>query len=56
MSKSPTDYAVGSTVSFLAGPTKVPVTAKVTGYDGQFVVTQDAAGKVRKTRPGAISN
>jgi hypothetical protein len=55
MAPSPTDYAIGSTVSFLAGPTRVPVTAEVTGHDGQFVVTRDANGKVRKTRPGAIN-
>jgi len=56
MAKSPTEYAVGTKVSFLAGPTKVPVTdAEVTGHDGQFVVTKDAANKVRKVRPGAIT-
>lgn len=51
----PTDFAVGSTVNFLAGPTRVPVTATVTGHDGQFVLTKDANGKERKTRPGAIT-
>jgi hypothetical protein len=54
MSNAPTDHAIGSTVSFLAGPTRVPVTATVTGHEGQFVVTKDSEGKVRKTRPGAI--
>jgi len=55
MAKSPTEFAVGTTVNFLAGPTRVPVTADVTGHEGQFVVTQDAAGKTRKVRPGAIT-
>jgi hypothetical protein len=55
-STPPTDFAVGRKVSFLAGPTRIPVTdAEVTGHDGQFVVTTDAAGKVRKIRPGAIT-
>ena len=56
MAKSPTEFAVGSTVNFLAGPTRVPVTATVTGHDGQFVLTKDANGKERKTRPGAITS
>lgn len=56
MSKSPTEFAVGTKVSYLAGPTRIPVTdAEVTGHEGQFVVTKDAAGKVRKVRPGAIT-
>jgi hypothetical protein len=55
MSKAPNEFAVGSTVNFLAGPTRVAVTAEVTGLDGQFVVTKDSAGKVRKVRPGAIN-
>jgi len=58
MSKStaPTEFAIGSKVSFLAGPTRISVTgAEVTGHDGQFVVTKDADGKVRKIRPGAIT-
>lgn len=54
MAASPTDFPIGSTVNFKAGPTQVPVTAKVTGHEGQFVVTEDASGKTRKTRPGAI--
>lgn len=49
------DFPVGSRVSFLAGPTRVPVTAEVTGDDNGFVVTKDDAGKVRKARPGALT-
>jgi hypothetical protein len=56
MAASPTDHPIGSTVKFRAGPTRVPVTATVTGHDGQFVLTKDAAGKERKTRPGAIES
>jgi len=56
MAKSPTEFPVGTKVSFLAGPTRIAVSgAEVTGHDGQFVVTKDAAGKVRKIRPGAIT-
>jgi len=56
MSKSPTEFAVGTKVSFLAGPTRVAVNdAEVTGHEGQFVLTKDAAGKERKVRPGAIT-
>lgn len=47
------DY-LGKTVSFKAGPTRVPVTAEVTGDDNGFLVTKDSAGKVRKVRLGAI--
>jgi len=55
-SKTPTDIALGTKVSFLAGPTRVSVKdAEVTGYEGQFVITKDADGKVRKVRPGAIT-
>lgn len=56
MSKSPTEFAVGSRVSFLAGPTRISVSdAEVIGHEGQFVVTRDADSKVRKIRPGAIT-
>lgn len=56
MSKTPLEFAVGTKVSFLAGPTRISVTgAEVTGHDGQFVVTKDASGRVRKVRPGAIT-
>ncbi len=55
MAADPSTFAVGSNVRFLAGPTRVPVTAKVTGHDNGFVVTQDAAGKSRKARPGACT-
>jgi len=51
------DFAVGSKVSFLAGPTRIPVTdATVEGTDNGFLVTKDAAGKTRKVRPGAIQS
>jgi hypothetical protein len=55
MSK-PSDYSVGQSVTFLAGPTRVKVTAEVIGHEGQFILTQDDKGKVRKTRPGAITS
>ena len=50
----PADFEIGRKVSFLAGPTRVRVNAEVVGHEGQFVVTKDADGKQRKTRPGAI--
>lgn len=49
----PEDFAVGSTVTFLAGPTKVERTGTVKAHSGQFVVV-DVNGKERKTRPGSI--
>ena len=56
MAQSPTELPVGTKVSFLAGPTRVAVNgAEVTGHEGQFVVTKDDAGKIRKIRPGAIT-
>ena len=45
--------AIGSTVTFKAGPTQVVRTGTVTGHEGQFVVV-DVNGKSLKTRPGAI--
>jgi hypothetical protein len=49
-------FPVGSRVNFLAGPTRVAVTgAEVTGHDNGFAVTKDAAGKVRKARPKALT-
>lgn len=55
MAKSPTEYPVGTKVSFLAGPTRVQVNnAEVVGHDGQFVVTKDDSGKERRVRPGSI--
>lgn len=53
MAKSFDAFPVGSTVSFLAGPSRVRRTGEVTGYEGQFVVV-DVNGKSVKTRPGAI--
>lgn len=59
MATAPQTHAVGSTVSFIAGPTRVRRTGKVTGHDGQFVVVDVALGegktKSMKTRPGAIT-
>lgn len=57
MSKAPTEYAIGSTVKFIAGPTKVERTGTVTGHDKQFVVVDaQVNGKTKslKTRPGLI--
>lgn len=56
MKIDPTSFAVGRTVNFITGPTRIAVTAEVTGHDGQFVITKDANGRVRKTRPGAITS
>lgn len=44
----------GDKVSFKAGPRSTSkTTATVTGRDGMFLLTKDAAGKERKIRPGA---
>jgi len=53
MSKTPTEFPIGSTVTFTAGPTKVTRSGKVTGHERQFVVV-DVDGKPLKTRPGSI--
>lgn len=51
-----TDFPIGSKVSYLAGPTRIPVNdAEVTGSDNGFLITVDSAGKQRKVRPGAIT-
>jgi len=50
---TPAIPAVGTTVSFKAGPTQVLRTGKVTGNEGQFVLVE-VDGKTLKTRPGAI--
>lgn len=47
------EHAVGSKVTFATGRSGTEYTAEVTGKDGQFLVTKDADGKVRKVRPGA---
>lgn len=48
------DFPKGSKVSFRPSPRSAgDVTATVTGQDGQFLVTKDAAGKERRVRPGA---
>ena len=47
-------HPIGSSVTFKPGPkSHDEVTARVTGVDGGFLVTSDAAGKQRKVRPGA---
>ncbi len=51
-----TTPAIGDTVTFKPGPKATGnVTAKVTGIDGPFLVTQDSGGKVRKVRKGAAT-
>lgn len=55
MAADPTVFPIGSRVSFLAGPTRLAVTAEVTGYDNGFLVTKDDNGKERKARAGAAS-
>lgn len=49
------EFKIGDTVKFKPGPkwTGGPVAAKVTEIDGTFLVTEDAAGKVRRMRKGA---
>lgn len=48
------DFKNGDKVTFKPGPKAASsVTATVTGKDGDFLVTKDAAGKQRKIRPGA---
>lgn len=57
MATAPSNYAVGTEVTFIAGPTKVKRTGKVIGHEGQFVVVEvmiDDKPKTLKTRPGAI--
>jgi hypothetical protein len=52
---APETFPVGSRVSFLAGPTRIPVNnAEVTGHDNGFIVTTDESGRIRKVRPKAI--
>lgn len=50
----PTDFAVGSNISFRAGPTAVVRSGVVTGHEGQFVLVRTEAGKSLKTRPASI--
>lgn len=51
-----TDFPQGTAVRFRPGPFSTSdVEAKVTGTSGQFLVTTDAAGKVRKARPGSCT-
>lgn len=56
MSKSPSDYPVGTTVTFTAGPTKVIRSGIVQAHEKQFVVVKvdDKTLKTLKTRPGSI--
>lgn len=49
-------FPVGSQVTFKPGPKSTGnVIAKVTGQEGAFLTTVDAAGKARKIRPGACT-
>jgi ribosomal protein L21E len=57
MATAPTDIAVGTTVTFLAGPTRIRHTGVVSGHEGQFVKVDVKNGdktRTLKTRPGAI--
>lgn len=54
MAQSPTEYAVGSSITFVVGPTRIRDTAEVTGHEGQFIVTKNSSGRVRKVRPGSV--
>ena len=45
----------GDTVKFAVGRMKTTFEAKVTDAEGAFLVTTDAAGKVRKVRAGACT-
>jgi len=49
------NFPLGARVNFLAGPTRVPVNAEITGHDNGFAVTKDPVGKVRKARPKALT-
>ena len=51
----PVHHADGATVKFRTGRSATEFTATVTGREGQFLVTTDAAGKVRKVRHGAAT-
>lgn len=53
----PSDFAIGQSVRFKAGPSQVERSGTVTGHEGQFVLVDVANGdkvKSMKTRPGAI--
>lgn len=47
------EHAIGSKVTFATGRSGTEYTAEVVGREGQFIVTKDADGKLRKVRPGA---
>lgn len=49
------EFTIGSKVSFIPGPkwTGGPITAKIVGVDGHFLVTKDMEGKERRMRKGA---
>ena len=52
------DFKIRQEVSFKPGPRAAGnVTAKITGKSdcGNFLITKDADGKVRKVRPGACT-
>lgn len=49
------DFEVGQEITFKpGGRTKGTVTAKVTGFDGVFLTTEDSTGAKRKCRPGQV--
>lgn len=55
MSKNPNDIALGTVISFKAGPTrKLIENCTVVGHEGQFVIAKDESGFLRKVRPGSI--
>lgn len=57
--KTPADFAIGSTITAVVGPTRVTRSGKVTGHDGQFVVFDaDVDGKTKslKAQPGSITS
>ena len=49
----PTDYEVGTTITFKAGPSQVIRTGEVVGHSGQFIEVK-VDNKTLKTRPGLI--
>lgn len=53
MSKSPSDFPVGTSVAFTAGPTKVMRSGTVQAHEGQFVIVK-VDDKTLRTRPGSI--
>lgn len=50
----PSDYEVGQTVTFKAGPSQAIRTGEVIGHSGQFLEVRLENGKTIKTRAGSI--